>query len=96
MVERSIQQKTLRECFTDSERLTREFVEHLEQGFLPKAHRFLDLLEVTEENRLEDISVRNSASRALESENFTEQLCEKLFPYLEMIEKNVSKIVTEG
>ena len=58
--------------------------------------RFLDLLEQTEADRLEDISVRNTANRVLESENFTETLCEKLMPHLDEIDANANRIVSEG
>lgn len=101
MVGRPIEQQTLREMFVDAERYTREIIEHLDQGFLPKSHELARLVrpingEPPGLNELEDVTIRTQAARLLESEVFTEQVYENLNEYCRAIDANVSRILTEG
>jgi len=101
MVERPIAQLTLREMFIDAERLTRELIEHLDQGFLPKTHELARLVrpingEPPGLNELEDVTVRTQAATLLESEAFTEAIFQRLGQYSRAIDHSVSRILTEG
>lgn len=101
MVGRPIEQQTLREMFTEAERLTRELIEHLDQGFLPKSHELARLVrpingEPPGLNDLEDVTVRTQAGRLLESEAFTEQVYASLDQYSRAIDASVTRILTEG
>jgi hypothetical protein len=101
MVGRPIEQQTLREKFVDAERLSRELIEHLDQGFLPKALELARLVrpingEPPGLHDLEDVTVRTQAARLLESEAFTDQVYESLQVYCTAIDNAVSKIVSEG
>ena len=97
MTERSADQMTLRETFTGSERLTRELIEHLEQGFLPKVVELQKLVrphsDVQIDPALQDAALRNSAIRLISSEEFSNQLFERLQSYCVRIDQSVAKMV---
>lgn len=93
MIERPLNELTLREMFTDVERLTRELVEHLEQGFLPKSQALLRIVpEGSEQDDIADVTVRSHAARLLESGDFAEQLYEKVSGYCAAIDREVTRI----
>ena len=96
MPQSPLKEMTLREMLADAERLTRELIEHLNQDFIPKAHALRKLVRPTigssEHEEVEDISVRNSAIRALKSEDFTEELYENIHQYCAAIDEAVSRI----
>ena len=101
MVERPIQQMTLREMLSDAERLTRELTEHLDQAFIPKCHELARLVrpingEPPDIRALEDVTVRTQAARILEAEVFTESVFEKLAAYCQAIDTAVHRIMSEG
>lgn len=93
-----IEQLTLREMVTQSERLCRELTEHLELGFLPKLQDLGRLVRPTPTGSfatdIEDITVRHGVAGVLESEAFTGQLYHKFSRYCEAIDRAVSRIVT--
>lgn len=96
MAERSVNQLTLRELFKGAERLTRELAEHIDQGFNPKLRALSRLVTPTpgepEYGEIEDLTIRNHAVEVLKSEDFTNQLYEKLAEYYEAIEQNIQRI----
>ena len=100
MVERSLEQMTLREKLTEAERLTRELIDHLDQGFLPKCHDLSRLLRPSTASpptcALEDVTVRTQAARILEGDTFTEELFQKLSIYCQAIDEAVARISSEG
>jgi hypothetical protein len=100
MVERSPEQLTLRQLFTEAERLTRELTEHLEQGFLPKLQNLARLTDPghvdVHGNPAEDVSLRNCAAQVLESELYTERLYEKIETYCTAIDGDVARIIAEA
>jgi len=101
MVERSSKQMTLREMLTETERLTRELCEHLDQSFIPKCHELSRLVrpingEPPDLRALEDVTVRTQAARILETETFTESIFQKLTEYCTAIDAAMVKITSEG
>ena len=99
MVERSPDQLTLRQLFTEAERLTRELTEHLEQGFLPKVQNLVRLADPSHldvhGNPAEDISIRNCVAQVLESELYTDRLYERIETYCAAIDRDVARIIAE-
>jgi len=91
---------TLREMFTDAERLTQKLIEHLDRGFLHQVGQLERLVRPTDTEAfasdVEDVSVRNLASRVLETEVFTDQISEELAEYCSAIDRSASRIVDEG
>ncbi len=101
MVERPIQQLTLREMLVEAERLSRELIEHLDQGFVPRCHELSRLVrpingEPPDVRALEDVTVRTQAARILDSETFTESIFDKLAQYCRAIDEAVNRIASEG
>ncbi|MCR9233984.1 MAG: hypothetical protein NXI29_23540 [bacterium] len=96
-MKRDLSQLTLREMFSNTERLTAELADHLELGFLPKNQQLIRMVRVlpegVEKRRVEDISVRNQADDLLKSDQFTQELFTKLDEYLEAIENSIEGII---
>ncbi len=84
--------------FTEAEHLTRELCDHLERGVVPKIQSLGRAVRPTkgsdDPSLVEDGVVRNQAVQVLESDQFTEQLAEKLTRLLGAIDKNVERIVS--
>ncbi|WP_417379770.1 hypothetical protein [Gimesia sp.] len=96
-MKRALSQLTLREMFSDSERLTSELVEHLELGFIPMNEQMIRLVrelpDGVEKRRVEDISVRNQAAELLKSDEFSQELFKKLDQYLTAIDQSINRII---
>jgi len=96
-VKRAPNQMTLREMFSDTERLIAELIEHLELGFIPTNEKLIRLVRVVpdgiEKRHVEDVSVRNQAAELLKSEDFAQELFEKLDTYLAAIDESVNRII---
>ncbi len=96
MPETPLKEMTLREMLADAEQLTRELIEHLDQDFIPKSHALRKLVRPTAvssvNEEVQDISVRDTAIRVLKSEEFTEELYEKISQYCAVIDDAVSRI----
>ncbi|MFN0199309.1 MAG: hypothetical protein ACKVT0_21375 [Planctomycetaceae bacterium] len=97
-MDRTVESLTLREKFTEGERLVRDLIEHLERGFLPKVDNFRRLvdLKVTAIDQVEDNTIRNQASGLIESDQYTEILVERLSLVLNAITSETSRMVNEG
>lgn len=93
----SIDAMTLQEKVKKSEVLVRELIEHLELGFLPKLKKLHKLSRVGKSrSQLEDIAdltIRNHVSQMLESEQFTEDLFEKLSTLTTALEKDMNDVL---
>ncbi|MBW3538777.1 MAG: hypothetical protein KY476_00755 [Planctomycetes bacterium] len=89
---------TLSDRFIHAERMTRELIDHLERGFLPRTRELRKLVNLAdpdyEFDEVEDITVRNDAGKLLESDIFTANLHEKLAAYLQSIDDSVKHILT--
>ncbi|QDV53911.1 hypothetical protein [Gimesia fumaroli] len=96
-MKRAPSQLTLREMFSDTERLASELIEHLELGFIPTNEQLIRLVrevpEGVEKRRVEDISVRNQVAELLKCDHFTQEVFEKLDEYLKAIDLSINKII---
>ena len=99
MIERRPDQLTLRERFIEAERLNRELIEHLEQGFVPKVQNLARLVAPgyvdVHGQPAGDLTVRHTAVQVLESEAYTEQLYGRIREYCEAIDREVERIIAE-
>ena len=90
---RNFDQLPLRERLKHAEQLTRELVEHFEQGFVPK----LELArKVTRQSYLEsktDQTIRDHAALVLKSEDFTREVFASLDACLKSIGAEVESMV---
>jgi hypothetical protein len=95
----AIENRPLRELFTQAERLSRELIDHLENGFLPKTDSLYRLVEPDGDSPVqedvEDVTVRNQARVVLESEEFTNKLYKETAQYLTAIDRAVSKMTEQ-
>lgn len=97
MAERPVEQLTLRQMFTEAQRHSRELIDHLEKGFLPKTHGLLKLVrgragDPTIEE-VEDVTVYHAAEQLRLSEEFTAQLYARLNQLFTAIGTSVNEIV---
>ncbi len=90
---------TLRQKITEGEQLAKELLQHLEQGFLPKAQHVRRMTRPNPESgeeEIRDVTIRNSVSEVIASDDFTRRLTNQFRDYLELIEEDVARIVHEG
>lgn len=96
----SIDQLTLREKLRDAARITRELIEHLELGFVPKVHELRKLSRQHDPASglppVADVTIRSYVSGVLESDRFTAGLNDSLENYLHSIRKDVSDVISRG
>ncbi len=97
MPDTNIDHLTLHEKFNQLEHLSRDLIQHLEKGFLPKATKLSLLLkkkaqEDDNEEEVKDITVRNQVHVLLDSERYTDQLYRKISAYCESIDRSISEI----
>lgn len=90
------EQLPLREKFTAAEHLVRDLIEHLDHGVLPKIQHLEELVTVSNDSKpATDLTVRTQAAALLESDEFTQQLCEKIEEFLKAINHSVDCQVNE-
>ena len=98
MAERPLDQLTLRELFTNTEWLIRDLTEHLQQSFRPKAQALAELVRSyqlpEERDAIADTAVRTHAAALLGSDDYSQNLIEKLDRYLEVIDERSHVAVT--
>jgi hypothetical protein len=99
MAERPIEELTLREMFTNSESLVRDFIEHLNKSFHPKARALGELVRSynipAERDAIPDGSVRAHVSTLLASDDYSQAFFQKLDQYLQAIEER-SQVAISG
>lgn len=88
---RPIEQLTLRELFTQTERLTRELIEHLEQGVLPKIQTLEQLVNEKDFDQVNDMTIRNQAASVLQADEYSRVLSHKMDEHLQGIELALRK-----
>lgn len=86
MSDRPLDQMPLRELFVHAEHQARDLAEHLDLNFLPKLQSLDELLHPKAGAGVaRDITVRNRAADVLESDNFTQQMLQKIHDGLNSI-----------
>lgn len=100
MSERPLENLTLREKLIEAERLLRELTDHLERGFIPKAHETRRLArranEPENQDDIKDVTIRSSSDELLRSDAYSRQLCERNIKLLAAIEQDVQAIFEQG
>ena len=88
-------QLPLRERLTIADRMSRELLEHLEQGFLPKVESLRRVTRQKESTAADvtDKTVRNNAAQVLKSDAYTAELYAQLRGCLESIVSEVESMV---
>ncbi len=83
----------LREKFTNAERLTRELIDHLDQGFLTRIQELRRVARKDESDGVTDKSVRAHCVKLFESDDFTRKLSGELHEYLASICEEMQPMV---
>jgi hypothetical protein len=85
---------TLREKVVEGERLARELMDHMSQGFTPKLGELMRMVAPTDPDAppVADITIRTQAMRVLDSEQFTNQLEEEAEKFFSAIAHETEKI----
>ncbi len=93
----SISNMTLRDKLNEAERLMRELMDHLDNGFIPKARSLSRSLQEHGNNvsLISDTTVRQQAAEIIDSNRYSEQLYKKVGELLSSIDEDVAAI-TEG
>jgi hypothetical protein len=90
MPERPIDQLSLRDMFSNAEWLIRDLTEHLRQSFHTKARALDDLVRSdktpAEREAITDTAVRTHVAELLKSDDYSQNLIEKLDRYLAAID----------
>jgi hypothetical protein len=83
----------LREKLKDIEKLTRELIDHLRRGFIPRSQSLRRLArrgnQPASRDSVSDVAVRAAVAAALQSDEYTQQLCTKTRDYLRSIQSEV-------
>jgi len=93
----TISNMTLRDKLNEAERLMRELMDHLDNGFIPKARSLGRSLQEygNDVSLISDTTVRQQAAEIIDSNRYSEQLYKKVGKLLASIDEDVSSI-TEG
>lgn len=98
MTDQLLETQPLRDRFREAERLTRELIQHLELGFLPKTEDVKRVAKKgtagTHAGELTDQTIRASVDGMLTAHEYTLDLTRKLERYLQSIEREVQSIVS--
>lgn len=90
MAERTIEQLTLREMFTNAELLVRDLVEHLNKSFHPQSRALSESVRSNnlpdERDAISDSAIRTHVSTLLSSDDYSQAFFQKLDRYLQAIE----------
>ncbi len=93
MSDESLAHLTLRDKLKEAENVTRQLIDHLERGYLPKAHQLRRLsrqgLQADQRESISDSSIREAVLDILQSDEYARQLCEKTDTFLKSITADV-------
>lgn len=100
MSERPLESLTLREKLIEAEKLLREVTDHLERGFIPKAHELRRLArranDPENQDEIKDVTIRSATDELLRSDDYSRQLCQRSERLLAAIEQEVQVISEHG
>ncbi len=96
----SLDDVPLRDLCKEAERMTRELIDHLERNQIPKTRELLNLVRpdsplAPEGQIVQDITVRTSAARLIESQDFAAELFEKVSEYFSAIHTGLEGMVAK-
>ncbi len=83
----------LRDKFTNAERLMRELIEHLEQGYLPKLQELRRVARKDEASGVTNKSVRQQCHLLISSDDFTRRLADDLQEYIDSIADEMKPMI---
>jgi hypothetical protein len=93
----SLNGMTLRQKLIEADKLSRELLDHLERGFVPRIH---NLRRVTrqgsdaDQEDVTDLTVRSCVAQVLESDDFAFRLSEALKQFLSAIDAETRQLTT--
>lgn len=97
---RSIESMTLRDKCREANRVIRELIDHLDQGFLPKVQELQRLSRAREPkfdpSQIRDVTIRTHAAAILEAEHYTIKLDEEAKQLFTAIAREVDQVVNTG
>jgi hypothetical protein len=97
---RPIEGMTLREKCRDANRVIRELIDHLEQGFLPKVNNLRKVASprgpTFDPSQIRDVTIRTHAAAILEAEQYTIKLDEEAKQLFNAIATEVEHLVETG
>lgn len=90
----SIANKTLRDKLNEVERMMRELMDHLDNGFIPKARSLSRTLQEKGNDTalVSDTTVRQQAAELIDSNRFSERIYDKISKLLVLIDEDVASI----
>jgi len=92
--------KTLREKLSESDKLARELIHHLESGFIPKVHGLRRTArhgnDPAEQDEITDATIRNQVETVLESHDFGRKVADQLRIHLDAIDREICGILKMG
>ena len=87
----------LRRKLREADKLTRELTDHLEHGFIAKAHRLRRTArqgaDPVEGDEVTDVVVRESVDTFLGSDDFARDICQRLTQYVTAIDRDIQRIL---
>ena len=99
MADRPVEQMTLRDVFTESERTLRELIEHFEQHYQPRIYDLEKVVRLhsnsAELGQISDMTVRNQAAEALRGHEYARPLLLRLRDLLEGVDRGVQRTLGE-
>ena len=94
----SISNMTLRDKLNEAERMMRELIDHLDNGFIPKARNLSRTLQESGNDAtiVSDTTVRQQSSELIDSNRYSERIYEKISSLLISIDEDVTLISEEA
>ncbi|MBL4886075.1 MAG: hypothetical protein JKY95_16275 [Planctomycetaceae bacterium] len=94
----AITNMTLRDKLNEAERMMRELMDHLDNGFIPKARSLSRTLQESDNDvtLVSDMTVRQQSAELIDSNRFSEKLYGKIGKLLVAIDEDVNSITSPG
>lgn len=91
---------TLRAKLSETDKLARELIHHIEHGFIPKAHLARRTARVgidpTETDEVTDVTIRSSVDALLASDDFARDLGGRMSQHIAAIDADLDRILAGG
>lgn len=83
----------LREKFTTAERLTRELIDHVDQGFLTRIQHLRRACRKDEADGVTDKTVRHECAQLIASQAFADELTTELWELLDSVAAEMEPMI---